>query len=49
MTRLWGFLFCLGVTILICGLIMLPDVWTYLDLQRRLREKRRMREAERVR
>jgi len=41
MTRLWGLLFGLGVAFVIFGLIVLPDVWTYLDLQRRLREKRR--------
>ena len=41
MTWLWAFLVALGVTILICGLIVLADVLTYRDLQRRLREERR--------
>ena len=41
MNWLLVFLFGLGVALLICGLIVLPDVWTYLDVQRRLRENRR--------
>jgi len=46
MTWLWGFLVALGVALLICGLIVLADVLTYRDLQRRLREERRRRGEE---
>jgi len=46
MTWLWGFLVALWVIILICGLIVLADVWTYRGLQRRLREERRRQEEE---